>query len=513
MGTSALQELYCANTLARYHPDDPHLIMGLAEYLSLTPEEIAQYTEDDRRQIRRWQARFRLHPCLRDWYQFRSRGMLKWRTVPPKEYRMGLIRVYHDTMGHAGARSVARELSRSFAWRNMRADIYAYIKGCDACQKQTPLPVRMELPHLFDLLGPFMHVCMDYCGPFTVKPYLNAAGGHSDKAWIAVIVDYFTKVAEFVVVRDKTADTAAEVAFNHWLARYPTPVKWTTDQGTEFGATFSNLLGRYNIQHVNCGVLNPKANGAAERLVQSLKRMLRKWVKDHTLHWERMLPMVYAAYMRHPHHSTGFAPAEFLFTSRPEALLPLGKELTPYLAYVEHAATSSEKYAARHTLSDYDELREKIFQSAYDNLDTAQHKHRARYIQQALRKAGRHTYDVRAGDYVLLAADNAAGLKPFFAGPYLVRHVTSYGNVTIEEAVTGTMRDAPRSWTVNPRRLIPYRTTPVPPHIDWLPSANIDLLQLEHLYNDTSNLPQRSSLRRSTATAAAVTQPQQLQQQ
>ena len=113
----------------------------------------------------------------------------------------------------------------------------------------------MEPPHLYDLLGPYQHVCMDYCGPFPI----TTKEGKESKAWVAVMVDYFTKIAEFVVVYDKSAPTAARAIYDHWLTRYPKPAKWTTDHGTEFGDVVTHMLKKFGILHVRCAVQNPKA--------------------------------------------------------------------------------------------------------------------------------------------------------------------------------------------------------------------------------------------------------------
>ncbi len=44
--------------------------------------------------------------------------------------------------------------------------------------------------------------------------------------------NYFTKIAEFVVVEDHTSAASAAAAYAHWISRYPCPRKWTTNCGT-----------------------------------------------------------------------------------------------------------------------------------------------------------------------------------------------------------------------------------------------------------------------------------------
>jgi transposase InsO family protein len=463
----------------------------MALLLRLDDEGVCQFDKVSRAQIRRYQRRYRFHPQLDTWFQYRTRKHPTWRTIPPLEYRMGLVRVYHDSLGHAGVAPTNAALRQHFTWLGMEADVYAFVKGCDACQRHATLPVRLEPPHLYDLLGPYQHVCMDYCGPF---PYMTAEG-KEEKGWVAVMVDYFTKIAEFVVVYDKTAPTAARAIYDHWLTRYPKPAKWTTDHGTEFGDAVTHLLKKFGILHVKCAVQNPKGNGAAERLVQSLKKMLRAWVNQHTQHWVQLLPHARGAYMRRVHATTGVAPMHFLYACQPELLLPLGDVLQPdesvarvgvtavaaasarahryKLDAIEEFATcmSEAEISVKGFIDVYDSIREQLYRSAYHNIADAQQRHRLRYIELAIQKAGRHVYDVQPGDYVLVLLENQKGLRPQFAGPFKVHWVTEMGNVVVGTAIAGTLRSEEQLWSVNPRRVVPYHASPVPPVIDWLPDA------------------------------------------
>ena len=349
----------------------------------------------------------------------------------------------------------------------------------------------MEPPHLYDLLGPYQHVCMDYCGPFPI----TTKEGKESKAWVAVMVDYFTKIAEFVVVYDKSAPTAARAIYDHWLTRYPKPAKWTTDHGTKFGDVVTHMLKKFGILHVRCVVQNPKANGAAKRLVQSLKRLLRAWVNQHTQHWEQLLPHARGAYMRRVHASTGVAPMHFLYACQPELLLPLGDVLQPEVSVARVGVTAVAAASARAhrykldaidalatcmseveistkgCIDASDSIRERLYHSTYHNIADAQQRHRMRYIELAIQKAGRHVYDVKPGDYVLVLLEKIKGLRPQFAGPFEVHSITKLGNVVLGTAVAGTNKTEEDLWSVNPRRVVPYHTTPVPPVIDWLPDA------------------------------------------
>ena len=143
------------------------------------------------------------------WLQFK-RGNRPWRTVPPIEYRLDLIRVVHDALGHASARATSKHLGDRVLHvdrcMGIERDVAHYIRDCDSCQKQKA-PRQVKQPHPFDLYGAYEHVLMDSCGPLELPPDWNSSssGGkgsrasnkpESRKAWIIIMVDYLTKVAE-----------------------------------------------------------------------------------------------------------------------------------------------------------------------------------------------------------------------------------------------------------------------------------------------------------------------------
>ena len=67
-------------------------------------------------------------------------------------------------------------------------------------------------------------------------------------------------------------------------------------------------MERLNIKHVTTEVFNPTANGACERLVGTLKRMIKKLIRDNSTAWPFVIPQARAAYMRRVHSATGFSP-------------------------------------------------------------------------------------------------------------------------------------------------------------------------------------------------------------
>ena len=142
-----------------------------------------------------------------------------WLAVPPVAYRWALIGSFHDRLGHAGVSQTLAVLHQHYHWPGIKADIAGFTRQCHACQVR-----RLELQFVTEIgvprmSGPFEHVHIDLAGPFPLRTVVEPTGRGSrgrnkatlstqvtGQAFIAVIVDYFTKAAEFAFLADKSAD-------------------------------------------------------------------------------------------------------------------------------------------------------------------------------------------------------------------------------------------------------------------------------------------------------------------
>jgi len=65
-----------------------------------------------------------------------------------------------------------------------------------------------------------------------------------------------------------------------------------TDVGTEFAGEFAELLRQYSIDHRTTAPNHPRADGLAERAVQTIKRALKKVCEQSQKpeEWDMTLP-------------------------------------------------------------------------------------------------------------------------------------------------------------------------------------------------------------------------------
>ena len=117
------------------------------------------------------------------------------------------------------------------------------------------------------------------------------------------------------------------------LSRYGAPGEVVTDRGGEFQGEFDTLLTKNALTHRIASRDHPQADGLAERMVQTMKRSLRKCLCDGGgLRWDELLPYVAMGYRMSRQKSSGYSPYFLLFgrdpifQSRNQPLLELKEE-------------------------------------------------------------------------------------------------------------------------------------------------------------------------------------------
>jgi hypothetical protein len=106
------------------------------------------------------------------------------------------------------------------------------------------------------------------------------------------------------------------------LTRFGVCAKVITDRGGEFGAEFQECLDVALIDHRSTSANHPPANGLSERIVQVVKRTLRKWCLGHAAEqWDLYFPWVAMGYNFSVQTSlAGFSPYQLLHGMEPVML-------------------------------------------------------------------------------------------------------------------------------------------------------------------------------------------------
>ncbi|XP_021751559.1 uncharacterized protein LOC110717215 [Chenopodium quinoa] len=200
-----------------------------------------------------------------------------------------LIEEIHESEcgNHVGGRSMSLEaMKRGYYWPTMNADLLAYAKKCDKCQKFGPA-INQPPNDLTTILNqvPFAQWGMNIVGPFT-----SATGG---RKFLIVGVDYFIKWIEAEPVAKITANEVKRFIWKSIFTRFGLPMAMVFDHGSQFDCSFvKNFLSIYKVKFSYVAVRHPQSNGQAEAANKKILSALKKKVEDEKRLWANLVPMI-----------------------------------------------------------------------------------------------------------------------------------------------------------------------------------------------------------------------------
>lgn len=157
----------------------------------------------------------------------------------------------------------------------MFTDALAHTAKCDAYQRYSRNDLRLELPLIPSLpLTPFEMWGIDYIG--LVHPT-----SPRKMAYIIGAVDYLTKWAKAKAVKVANAVTTAVFFHENVIVQFKVPKVLISDRGTHFlNELIEAMTEGYGIEHRKTIAYHPQTNGLAERVNQTVVRILRKTIND-----------------------------------------------------------------------------------------------------------------------------------------------------------------------------------------------------------------------------------------
>lgn len=289
------------------------------------------------------------------------------RIVPRPADRAGLVRAVHERTGHFGEKRTVHLLLTQFWWYGLFNDVYRVCRNCQLCRRVNASfnarPVELQpLP----IMGLFYRWGADLCGEF-----LKTAKGNR---YIMICVEYFSKHVELIPLPDKKPETTAHAFLSHVLSRFGSCAEVVTDQGTEWRGPFDALLESCFIDHRPTAPNHPQADGLAERIVQTIKRSLRKHCEQscNVRDWDEGVHWIALGYRCSPQASTGYSPYELLYARRPVVPPAIMQALS-------HPIDFDSPGVASESLLQRAQLVQRICPEAFGNLLIAQHRDSLRY--------------------------------------------------------------------------------------------------------------------------------------
>ena len=180
--------------------------------------------------------------------------------IIPKSMQQEMLDLIHEPhLGVVKSKSRAREV---IFWPGMSSQIEDKVSKCQVCatiQNSNPKEpmVCTDLPD-----RPWSKIASDI---FTL-----------DQSHYLLTVDYYSKWPEIVKMTELTAKYAI-AALKSQFAKYGIPDELITDNGPQYACKeFREFSKEYGFVHNTSSPLYPRSNGQAERMVQTVKRLLKK---------------------------------------------------------------------------------------------------------------------------------------------------------------------------------------------------------------------------------------------
>ena len=271
----------------------------------------------------------------------------------------------------------------------------ALLKAVANCGRCIQYEVKGQLPPMQPIIctEPMELVHIDY-----VRMEVTLA---TDKKAIVrnmlVVVDHFTCYVQAFVTKNHIARTTARVLYNNYFSVFGFPQHLMSDQGTEFCGkvivAMCNLLG---IEKIRTTPYHPQTNGLAERVHQTLQRMIGQLDLEKRRKWPAHIGSIIIAYNSTRSLVTGYSPYYLMFGRRPR--LPI--DLLFPMCRTQILTCTIDEYIA----SLYDCLRESLAIAHDCAVKEAQ---RQKWLYDC--KVG--AVELRPGDHVLVCLDAFRGQR------------------------------------------------------------------------------------------------------
>ena len=186
------------------------------------------------------------------------------RIVVPNSLRQEYLTLLHQ--GHMGIEGTRRRAKEMLYWPNMNEDIEMHISNCEPCQQVRNHQPKAPISNYPVPSRPFAVVATDLF-EWRNKTYLATVDSYSN--WIEI--DLLNTTTSAAVINKLKAH----------FARFGVPVQLISDNGPQFSSKeFKTFTETWDIEHITSSPKHARANGLAERAVQSAKKLMEKTRKE-----------------------------------------------------------------------------------------------------------------------------------------------------------------------------------------------------------------------------------------
>ena len=379
-----------------------------------TQQELSPCSEEVKVLVSNWNQLEVLQGVLhRTWIQGSTGEAERYQLVVPLSRRKEMLELTHASFagGHFGIRKSIAQLQRRAYWPGWKNDVRRFCQRCDRCARYR----REKLPRQGYMQCPVVGEPMERFGIDITGPHPVSSKGNK---YILTAIDYFSRWAEALPIRNQEAVTVAETLMVNVFSRFGMSRQILTDQGPCFESNlFKELCKLMEIDKVRTTPYRPSGNGMIERFHRTLNMLIGKVVSERQKDWDTHVPYVMAAYRSTEHEATQRTP-NFLFLGR-ENHTPLDLILAQVIDLDRPSYDDLEEYV---------EKQKEKMENAY------------RLVREQLKRTAerrKKAYDLRVrpnkfsqGDWVYyyyprLRSGRKTKWARFYTGPYLIVQVLS----------------------------------------------------------------------------------------
>lgn len=373
----------------------------------------------------------------------KKNGMDILRIIVPTIARSRLIELAHNHPTEGGHFGVAKTLEKllPYYWPHMENDVKSHIQSCLTCARNAPMPSQ-RIGELNPIITthPWQVVGMDVAGPLGMK---------NGPDHFLLIIDLFTRWVETYPLVDTTSATIVK-HLERFCFEKGIPETIITDQAPNLHSQeMYALYDTLGINKARSTAGHQQSDGAAERAIGTIKKILTNTLQGAAERWAQELPLATACYNATVHSATGISPFQAVFGREKRSLL------TAIADTREGPATDPEAVLNAlntNALGLHNHIRD-VHRRMMFCIRRAQTGYKDAFDK-------KHTpHEFKAGDYVwfypYLDLSRLSAFMNKRTGPYLVHSVLDKGVIIISHPIH---KDVIRS--INANRLEPCVASP-----------------------------------------------------
>ena len=192
----------------------------------------------------------------------------------------------------------------------MKETIYNFVRSCDPCQRKRGAAANREKLLLVSAGAVFDKVYLDLSGPY----HTSGAGNK----YICCLIDHFYKYVVASPIPDCTAVSVAHSIMHHFILKHGAMTQLISDNASYLKGELMTELGKLmQIGRYFCTPYHHEGNGVCERVFATFQAMLRTFISENQLDWDKFLDACVFTYNTSVHSSTNETPFFLVFGRDP----------------------------------------------------------------------------------------------------------------------------------------------------------------------------------------------------